>query len=85
MKYQEVFTGSRSDLAAFVKKMIPELFGGRLSVEGRHVSLPNDRNLEYKLKYEDEESGGSFAFKITWDSGVEEEEEEEKKEETDTD
>ena len=30
MKYQESSSGQKSDFAGFVKKIVPELFGGRL-------------------------------------------------------
>ncbi|MFZ5988999.1 MAG: amphi-Trp domain-containing protein [Bacillota bacterium] len=77
MKYQQDFFGSKSDLAEFIKKIIPELFSGKLEVEGKGVCLPTDRDLDYKVKFSEDEEGGSFTLKISWDNALEEEMEEE--------
>lgn len=67
MKYQESFLGSRSDFGDYVKKAIPDLFAGRLVVEGKSVTLPKDGDLDYKVKYDEDEQGGSITIKVTWD------------------
>lgn len=77
MKYQESFTGLKSDFADFVKKAVPELFTGKLAVEGRKVSIPKDANLDYKVKYDDDEEGGSFTIKVSWDNETESDEQDE--------
>ncbi len=77
MKYQENFNGSRSELADYVKKMIPELFSGKMLIEGKGVSIPQDSDLDYKVKYDENEDGGSFSFKVSWENDLPEEEEEE--------
>lgn len=73
MKYQETSIGQKSDFADFIKKIVPELFGSRLIVEGKTVSLPSDCDLEYNVKYAVEENGGSFSIKVSWDYGSDEE------------
>lgn len=75
MKYQNSFSGSKAEFADFIKKTIPDLFGNRLVVEGKQVSIPNDANLDYKIKHDEDEYGGSFTLKVTWETGVPEEEE----------
>ncbi len=67
MKYQEAYLGSKTEFGEYIKKMVPELFSGKLSVEGKPVSLPTDKDLEYKVKYEEDEDGGSFSVKVTWE------------------
>ncbi len=67
MKYQESYLGTRGEFGEFVKKAIPELFSGRLVVEGKSVSLPSDADLDYKVKYDEDEEGGSVTFKVTWE------------------
>jgi len=67
MKYQESFIGSKTEFGEYVKRMIPDLFSGRLSVEGKQVSLPTDKDLEYKVKYDEDEEGGSFTIKVSWE------------------
>lgn len=74
MKYQQDFLGSKTEFADFVKKTIPELFAGRLDVEGKKVAIPSDCDLDYKVKYSEDETGGSLTIKVSWDTGIEEEE-----------
>jgi hypothetical protein len=68
MKYQDGYAGSRSEFAEFVKKAVPELFSGKLVVEGRSVSLPADSNFDYKVKYDEGETGGSVSIKVSWEN-----------------
>ena len=71
MKYQEDYVGTKAELSDFIKKVIPELFTGRLTVEGQAVRIPNDCNLDYKIKYD---SAGTVGIKISWEDENEEEE-----------
>ncbi|ABN52314.1 MAG TPA: amphi-Trp domain-containing protein [Hungateiclostridium thermocellum] len=78
MKYQEDFFGTKTELADFVKKVVPELFAGKLTVEGKNVVIPSDRQVDYKIKYSEDEEGAAVTLKISWDfeTATEEEEEE---------
>jgi len=53
----------------FVKKVVPELFA---------VVIPSDRQVDYKIKYSEDEEGAAVTLKISWDfeTATEEEEEE---------
>ena len=77
MKYQQDFVGSKAEFADFIKKTIPELFAGRLNVEGRNVVLPGDRDLDYKLKFTEDEDGGAFNLKVSWENAVAEDDDDE--------
>ncbi|HEX9063413.1 MAG TPA: transcription initiation factor IIE [Clostridia bacterium] len=77
MKYQDSFVGTKAEFADFVKKIIPDLFGGRLLVENKGVSIPGELPLDYKVKFDEDETGGSFTLKVSWDLAVEEEEDNE--------
>ncbi len=68
MKYQESNIGSRAEFGEYIKKVIPDLFAGRLIVEGKSVTLPADLDLDYKIKYDDDEAGGSLTFKVAWEN-----------------
>lgn len=68
MKYQESFVGSKAEFADYIKKAIPDLFAGKLVVEGKQVSLPSDTEFDYKVKYDEDESGGSVTFKVSWEN-----------------
>jgi len=68
MKYQESFMGTRSEFGEYIKKAVPDLFAGRLSVEGKQVTLPTDLDLDYKVKYDENEDGGSVTIKVSWEN-----------------
>ncbi len=76
MKYQEGSVGNKGDFAEYIKKMVPELFSGRLAVEGKTVIIPHDKDLDYKVKYDIDEAGGSVSVKVAWDNDNGEDEEE---------
>ncbi|MCX7708232.1 MAG: amphi-Trp domain-containing protein [Clostridia bacterium] len=81
MKHQASFTGNRAEFADFLKRAIPDLFGGRLEVEGKRVAIPADKVLDYKIKADEDEFGGSFSLKVAWNLVEEAEEDEEESEE----
>ena len=72
MKYHEAYTGTKSEFSDFIKKALPDLFAGRLQVEGQTVRLPSDVNFDYKVKYDEDEQGGSVSIKVAWDNDTEE-------------
>lgn len=73
MRYQDAFLGSREEFGGFIKRAIPDLFAGNLVVEGTPVTLPEDTDLDYKVKYDDDEQGGSVTIKVSWDKEIAEE------------
>lgn len=68
MKYQETYLGSKSEFGDYIKKAVPDLFAGRLAVEGKSVTLPSDTDLDYKVKYDEDEQGGSVTIKVSWEN-----------------
>lgn len=76
MKYQEDFTGAKADFGTFLNKAANALFSNKLIVEGKAVKLPADRDLNYKIKFDDGEEGGAVSIKVSWDNEVDEEEDE---------
>lgn len=67
MKYQEAYLGSKAEFGEFIKKAVPDLFSGKLIVEGKAINLPSDGDLDYKVKYDEDEQGGSVTIKVTWE------------------
>jgi len=68
MKYQETYVGSKAEFGDYVKKAVPELFAGKLAIEGKTISLPIDKDLDYKVKFDEDEQGGSFTIKVAWEN-----------------
>ncbi|SNS30215.1 hypothetical protein SAMN05446037_1007115 [Anaerovirgula multivorans] len=80
MGYSEKYEGSKSECLKYVKEIVGELMKEDLEVEGEKVIIPNDRDLDYKVKYENDEYEGKFSIKIGWVYKEREEEEEEQEE-----
>lgn len=76
MKYQEKYFFPKDDCLDNIKSITSKLIRGTLEIENKKVDIPN-KELEYKVKYEEDEEGGQFVIKVTWSSGVEEDNEEE--------
>lgn len=68
MKYQETYLGSKAEFGDYIKKAVPDLFAGRLAIEGKSVTLPADTDLDYKVKYDEDEQGGAVTIKVTWEN-----------------
>jgi hypothetical protein len=75
MRYQDAFAGTKEEFGEFIRKAIPDLFAGKLVVEGKQIALPEDAEIDYKVKYDEDIEGGSVTFKASWDTGIQEEEE----------
>lgn len=80
MKLQEKSLGTKSDFVDFLKGLFGKMANGKLSVEGEDVTIPNDKDLEYAVKYKDDEDKGSLTVKVSWANKEEVEEAEEDEE-----
>lgn len=72
MRYQENFNNQMDEFKRSFNTMIQQLFTNTLTVEGETVNIPTDRELDYKIKYDVDEEGRSFTFKVSWDNEVHE-------------
>lgn len=72
MKYQNESLGLRGDTKEGLKAVFSQLFSNQLVVEGQTVELPEDRDLETKVKFATDEEGSSLTIKISWENTVEE-------------
>ena len=77
MKYSEKTLGSKKESQDYIKDVFSKLVRNQLVVEGQSVDIPEDKELEYKLKYEEDEFKGALTLKISWVNSEQEEEEEE--------
>lgn len=65
MKWQEDGAGSRQDVIGYLNGLAARLAGRTLTVEGQAVNMPDD-DLEYTVKYSEDEGEGEVSFKVTW-------------------
>jgi hypothetical protein len=80
MKYEESYPGLSAEIAKLLKKTVPDSFARNLDEAGVKLELPEDRELELKVKYDIDEDGGSLGLKISWNNEIEEDEEDDKDE-----
>lgn len=83
MKYQDKFVGSRDEVFALLRELPKQFLQNTLVVETERAEVPADKELQYKVKYENDEFEGALAIKISWVNAEEEEPEEEDPEEED--
>lgn len=80
MKWAEKTVGSKEDLVEYLRNICDQCASGSLAVEGQSVSLP-EGEIEFKIKFEEEESGGKFSIKASWVNWEYEEKADEEEEE----
>ncbi|BAS28388.1 amphi-Trp domain-containing protein [Limnochorda pilosa] len=68
MKWKEDGTGTRQDVASYLNGLAARIGSRSLSVDGQPATLP-DGELEYTLKYDEDEGEAQLAFKVTWPTG----------------
>ncbi len=81
MKFQDKYVGSQTEIYEYLKELPKKFMQNSLVVETEKVAVPTDRELTYKIKYENDEFEGALAIKVSWINSEEAEEEEEEEEE----
>lgn len=70
MQYREDFSGNKVEFSEFLKNLFNQMISNLLTVEGQNVSVPNDRPLDYKVKYTTDEDGASVTLKVSWENEI---------------
>lgn len=70
MQYREDFSGNKVEFSEFLKNLFNQMISSPLTVEGQSVSIPNDRPLDYKVKYTTDEEGASVTLKVSWENEI---------------
>ena len=81
MKYQDKYVGTRDEVFAQLRELPKQFLQNTIMVESEKVDIPADKELVFKIKYENDEYEGALGIKISWRNAEEEEEEEEPEEE----
>lgn len=66
MNSREKFTGSKEEFYFFLKDEIVRLFKDKLKIEGNYVSIPDNEELDYQIKFDSDETYGDFVIKVKW-------------------
>lgn len=81
MKYQDKFVGTLEEVFAQLRELPKQFLHNTIEVESERAEIPADKELQYKIKYENDEYEGALAIKISWVNAEEEPEEEPEEEE----
>jgi len=81
VKYQDKYVGSQSEIYAQLRELPKQFMQNTIVVETESATIPTDKELVYKVKYESDEYEGALAIKISWRNAEEEPEEPEEEEE----
>jgi hypothetical protein len=77
VKFKEEYLGTKQECMGYLSEAYAKLLRNQLMVDGEEVVIPDDKEMEYKIKYDNDEFEGSLSLKITWVNAEAEEAEEE--------
>ena len=78
MDYSEKYVGSKADFLRFMHDVMLRMGSRSLTVEDGVIEFPEDVELEYKIKFDEDEEESKLSLKVCWpEPGVEEAEDEE--------
>lgn len=78
MDYSEKLVGSKADFLKFMHDVVLKMGSRSLTVEDGNIDFPEDVELEYKIKFDEDEEESKLAIKVSWlKPGVEKVEDEE--------
>ena len=66
MNSREKYTGTKEDFYFFLKDEVIKLFKEKLVIEGDSVSIPDNEELDYELKFVGDENYGDLSIKVKW-------------------
>ncbi|SFF98360.1 amphi-Trp domain-containing protein [Desulfotomaculum arcticum] len=80
MDYSEKYVGSKAEFMKFMQEVMMRMASRSLTVEDGVIEFPEDVELEYKIKYDEDEEERKLSIKVCWpnpDAPVTEEDAEE--------
>ena len=72
MNSREKYAGNKEEFYFFLKDEVIKLFKDKLKIEGNMVSIPDDEELDYQIKFDSDENYGDLAIKVKWGEKPEE-------------
>jgi hypothetical protein len=75
MNSREKYVGTKEEFYVFLKDEVVKLFKEKLKIEGNRISIPDNEELEYQIKFDSDENYGDFSIKVKWGEKPEDPEE----------
>lgn len=66
MNSREKYTGDKEDFEFFLKEKIVRLFKDSLKIEGTPVIIPDNEDLDYQIKFDNDKTYGDLSIKVKW-------------------
>lgn len=66
MDYSEKFVGSKADFLKFMHDVMMRMGSRSLTVEDGTIDFPEDVELEYKIKFDEDEEENKLSIKVCW-------------------
>ncbi|WDV44141.1 hypothetical protein PV797_11445 [Clostridiaceae bacterium M8S5] len=66
MKYQENYLCSKEESITQLKQIFTQVLKDSLEIEGNKIELPNDKDLEVKVKFDEDCCESKLTIKIQW-------------------
>lgn len=66
MDISEKYAGSKQDFVKFVMEVAGGLRSGGLNIESQEVVIPDGVEVEYKIKFDEDEEECKLALKVSW-------------------
>lgn len=66
MNYKEKYSGTKEEFYFFLKDEIIKLFKDKLKIEGNLITIPDNEELDFKIKIDSDEDYGDLTIKVKW-------------------
>jgi hypothetical protein len=66
MNSREKYAGNKEDFYFFLKDEVIKLFKDKLKIDGTRISIPDNEELDYQIKFDSDENYGDLSIKVKW-------------------
>lgn len=73
MNLGEKVIGTKAEFVQYLYQVVNQLTGVGLTLEGKHVTIPDGAQLNYRVKYSEDSGESKFSLKVVWPNDLTEE------------
>lgn len=70
MSYANKFSGSKKECLGFLKEVVNQIHSGNLVIEGNSITIPEDMDLDYKVKFAEDPGETKLTIKVKWPNDI---------------
>jgi len=64
--HSEKYVGMKADYLKFMQEVMVRMASRSLTVENKAIEFPEDVELEYKIRFNEDEEENKLAIKVCW-------------------